>query len=230
MGQCHLLHADHINTYQIQNIHYLNSATAKSLIKVIFQVKQVYMQRGFRVTNLLMDCQFGPLWGDLTSMQIALALLSNNEHSDDIERLDQTVKERYWDIFNTLPYLKLPNRMVIGIVHFCIFWLNIFRPSHSILSNTRPCTLITGKTIDYNHHCKLECGEYVQTNEKYNNIITSQAVGAISLRPTSNIQGGYYFPSLYSGYQINYLQFAPPPPPPISTHNRSEERRVGRDG
>ena len=88
--------------------------------------------------------------------------------------------------------------MVIKLVHFCIFWLNIFTPLHSILSNTSPLTLITGKTIVYNQHYELEFGEYFQTREEDDSTMISRTVGTIALRPTVNIQGGYCFLRLRS--------------------------------
>ena len=84
------------------------------------------MQQVFCVTNLLMDVQFEPLCGKLSSIKIALIVLSNYEHVGYIERFNIMVKERSRAIFNTIPYPKLPNCMVIETLHFCIFWLNIF--------------------------------------------------------------------------------------------------------
>jgi hypothetical protein len=53
--------------------------------------------------------------------------------------------------------------------------------------------------IDYNKHCKLEFGEYVQTHEEHDNSLNPRTIGAIALRPTGNLQGSHFFSSLTSG-------------------------------
>ena len=66
-----------------------------------------------------------------------------------------------------------------------------------------PRSIITGEDINYEQHCKLEFGEYVQTHEESDNSMASRTTGAISLRPTGNKQGGYFFFSLSTGRRLN---------------------------
>jgi len=54
-----------------------------------------------------------------------------------------------------------------------------------------PKALVTGCKPDYHNHSKLESGTYFQTHEAHNNSMAPQTVGAIALRPTGNLQGGY---------------------------------------
>ena len=68
-----------------------------------------------------------------------------------------------------------------------------------------PRTIITGQLLDYHKHCRYEFGEYVQTHEEHDNSLISRTVGAITLRPTGNQQGGYFFMSLHTGHIINRL-------------------------
>ena len=43
-------------------------AEASTLKESIRQVKQIYMQRGFNITNILMDGQFTCIWGNLAEL------------------------------------------------------------------------------------------------------------------------------------------------------------------
>ena len=43
---------------------------ASTLQESIRQVKQVYIQRGFKITNILMDGKFKCIWGNLAELQI----------------------------------------------------------------------------------------------------------------------------------------------------------------
>ena len=48
-------------------------------------------------------------------------------------------------------------------------------------------------TMNYNRHCRLEFGEYAQTHEEHDNSLNPHTIGALVLRPTGNVQGGYFF-------------------------------------
>ena len=105
--------AEHIANYK-----------ASTLQESIRQVKQVYMQRGFNITNILMDGKFTCIMGNLKKLNIHLNIYSNKEHAGEIERLNCTVKERVRRIYNTLPFNKLPRRVIAELVSMVIFWLN----------------------------------------------------------------------------------------------------------
>ena len=103
--------------------------------------------------------------------------------------------------------------MVIEMVYSTIFWLNTFSPSSSVHETLSPRTIITGKNIDFNKHCKYEFGTYVQTHEQTDNTMRARTVGAIALRPNGNDQGGYYFLSLITGRRLDRLHATPLPMP-----------------
>ena len=65
-----------------------------------------------------------------------------------------------------------------------------------------PSEIILNRKLNFNAHCKVEFGEYVQTHKEHNNAMQSRTVGAIATRP-SNDEGGYYFISLSTGQHIN---------------------------
>ena len=129
---------------------------------------------------------------------------SEAEHVGDIEPLNRTVKEHARGVVTHLPYKKLPGRMVIELVHLCAFWLNVFPPGLKTIHPTMiPRTILTGIEVDFNNRCKLEFCEYIHTHEEHDNTMASRTCAAISLRPTGNSQGGYYFMSLHTGAHIN---------------------------
>ena len=75
------------------------------------------------------------------------------------------------------------------------------------------CTLLTGLTMNYNRHCRLEFGEYVQTHEEHDNSLNPRTIGALALRPTGNVQGGYFIFSLTTGKVINRMRWTTIPMP-----------------
>ena len=79
------------------------------------------------------------------------------------------------------------------------FWLNFFPYPNGISNVMSPRTIVTGMSIDFDHHCKLEFGTYAQVHEEHDNSMLPRTTGAIALRPTGNIQGGHFFYSLTTG-------------------------------
>jgi hypothetical protein len=160
-----------------------------------------------------MDGEFEPLRDDLLELQITLNTTANDEHVGDIERYIRTVKERVRCIYNTLPFTLIPYRLIVEMVYFSIFWLNSFPPSDGISTMLSPRALVTGQQLDFNKHCKLEFGAYVQTHEQHDNSMDSRTIGAIALRPTGNTQGGYFFMSLATGRRITRRSWTALPMP-----------------
>ena len=89
------------------------------------------------------------------------------------------------------------------IVYAQVFWLNSFPSDNGISRLQSPRMLVTGTGIDYNLHCKLECGSYAQTYEDHNNNMAPRTIWALALCPTENVQGGFYFYNLATGCIIS---------------------------
>ena len=112
------------------------------------------MQRGFKVTTILMDGKFEWLRGDLASIQIHLSTCAANTHVGGIDQTISTIKEGAHGIFNTLPFTKLPVRIIVELVDFVVFWLNAL--GDSVSGDLSLHTVMTGLTVTYKRHCCLE--------------------------------------------------------------------------
>ena len=89
------------------------------------------------------------------------------------------------------------------MANHAIFWLNSFPHPDGISETLSPWTIITSQTIDYNHHCRYKYGEYVQTHDQHDNTMAPRTIGTLTMWPTSNTQGNFYFFSLSTGHIIN---------------------------
>ena len=61
--------------------------------------------------------------------------------------------------------------MIAEIVDLVIFWINALLPSPSVGGNLSPRHIITGLTINYMKHFRLQFGDYAQVHEPHNNTI-----------------------------------------------------------
>ena len=175
----------------------------ETLVEATRDVWNIYKKRGFNLQTVLMDGQFEGITGDLAGFGITVNTVARGEHVPEAERYIRTIKERAWCVYNTMAFKKIPGRMVAELIYYCVFWLNTFPARDGVSKTLSPRSIVTGSHIDYNKHCKLEYGAYVQVHEEHDHSMITRTTGAIALRPTGNTQGGYYFYSLATGKVLN---------------------------
>jgi hypothetical protein len=206
----------------------LPNRQAPSLIKALKDINGVYRQLGFRITVILGDSEFectcGSVAGDLHS---DLNICGEEEHVPDIERCIRAIKERTRCTYTMAPFEHFPPGMIIEVVFLAVFWLNGFPHKLGISQTFSPRTIVTGLSIDYNKHCRIEYGQYEQTHKKHDNTMTTRTIGALALRPTGNQQGGYYFYSLMSGQRLHRTHWTElPMPAKVTTRVHALPRRA----
>ena len=79
-------------------------------------------------------------------------------------------------VWSTFPFKKVPAKVIIELLAAIVFWFHAFPHHDSISTIMSTREIITGMTLDCNHHCKHQYGDYVSLRK----------IGAISLRPTGN--------------------------------------------
>jgi len=203
----------HSRKIRFGTIEALSNLKEATLLKSIKKVAAIYRIGGFRVRFALMDGAFGCLETELSAMEIRLNGVAREEHVPDIERYIRTVKERVRSTYNTLPFDRIPPRMLIELASREVYWLNAFPLTDGISDTLSPRTIVTGQTVTYDRHCKFDFGQYVQTHEQHDNTMTPRTIGALALRPTGNIQGNFYFLSLSTGRVLNRQSATPLPMP-----------------
>jgi hypothetical protein len=136
-----------------------------------------------------MDREFEPLRDEVP--EVTLNTIAADEHVPDIEHQIRTMKERARAVRITLPFKRLPARMIIELVHFSTLWLNAFPPSSGVSDTYSPRNIITGTSLDYSNHCKVPFGAYVETHEENSptNTMHERTCRAIYLGPSANFQG-----------------------------------------
>ena len=201
------------------------------LIQACERVFNIYSRRGFKIDTLLMDMQFNPIRDAIMKRGVTLNPTSAKEHVDDIERFIRVIKERARALCSSMPYKKIPKRLIQAIIAHCCRWLNVFPPKNSI-STISPRTLITGVKLDYNKHCRIEVGAYAQVHEEpdpRNDTSKYRTTGAIALEANDNLQGGIRFLSLNTGRVIECRNFTVLPVP-IDVIKRVEHMASEEEG
>ena len=64
--------------------------------------------------------------------QVICNFAAAREHVGEIEREIQVIEERGCATLNTIPFKKVPRRVITEIVYFVVLWLNAFPPKTGI--------------------------------------------------------------------------------------------------
>ena len=87
------------------------------IIKSTQYVLDLCSQRGFKVTNTLMDGEFIPMRHELTAMGVHPNFATANEHVPEIESQISVIKERAQACRHSLPFTYLPRLILIEMMH-----------------------------------------------------------------------------------------------------------------
>ena len=114
------------------------------------------------------------------------------------------MKERIWSVYTEIiqVYSHIPGVLVQKLVYDLMFWLNSLPAEDGVSDILSPHAMITGQSIKFTKHFLLNFGEYVHTHEDKDNSLDSLTLEALDIRPTGNIQGGYYFLNLHTSCVI----------------------------
>jgi hypothetical protein len=168
---------------------YVPRCTKPILFKSLRKNISLYGARGFKVITALMDREFEPLHDDLP--EITVNTISLDEHVTDVGRHIRVIKERASAIRSTLPFKRLPARMIIELIGFITLGLNAFPPKSGVSDTFSPMKIMTGTSLSFKQHCKAPFGAYVETHEenKPTNTLKERTRGAICLGPSTDSQG-----------------------------------------
>lgn len=148
------------------------------------------------------DNEFASMKTVLSDLGITLNTVSRDENVPEVERHIRTLKERCRATFNSLPFTKLPSRVIVELVYTMIFWLHAFPVLDGVSAHISPREIVTGVRITAEKHCVIPFGAYAQTHQQNGNTTDSRTVGALALRPTGKAQGGNFFLNLQTGKRI----------------------------
>ena len=196
---------------QFRTVQHVKDRKLSTILKVVQEVRQIYGGRGFEVTEIRADGEFGGIENDVSPVK--MDIVANDEHVPEVERSIRTIKESSRTIVHGLPFRRFPRAIVLELVYFVIRNLNLYPSTSGISSQLSPLSIVRGEGPADLQSFGLEFGSYAQVyNERQvSNTMASRSTGAIALCSTSS--GSQYFFSLETGQRILRRQATPLPMP-----------------
>ena len=90
-----------------------------------------------------------------------------------------------------LPFKVIPKKMVIHLMYHAIMWINSSPTKTGVSDKYSSRELVTGRTMDYDRHCPVIWGEYVEghINPTITNTMAERTFSGIYLGTMGNLQG-----------------------------------------
>jgi hypothetical protein len=120
-----------------------------------------------------------------------------------IERRVCVVKERVRSIQHSLPFQTIPKSILTYMVFYAVKLLNYFPAKGGVSEIYGPKTIMSGNIIDFKKF-SLPFSSYCQVHEEKLpcNSLVNRTLGAVSLGPSGNAQGGHNFFTLNTSQVI----------------------------
>jgi hypothetical protein len=142
--------------FEFTTVTKLDSWGHDEVLKALLQVAKLHQIGGFTVKHFLMDGEFSHLTEDLAAQGISLNATSQDEHIREVEHEIGMIKEFTREIYNMLPFDRMPVHLVVEMVYAAVFWLNRFPGSSQISDTLSPREILLRQSLDYKKHCRLE--------------------------------------------------------------------------
>ena len=183
----------------------LDDRSESAIYNGLYSIFRLYDNAGFRIKRIHCDQEFGTVMDKVSdNLDIDVNLATAGEHVPEAERNNRTIQERIRATYHNLPYAMIPKIMLRYLALISTEQLNMFPAKGGISPYYSPHVILTGKVIDYNKHCQVPFGAYVQANNEPSptNTNAPRTIDCIYLRPFPNLQGGHELMDLRSGRVI----------------------------
>jgi hypothetical protein len=189
-----------------RTMEWVPNKTARAYRSALDNVFCVYNMAGFKNKRIHCDSECRSLMQELESIhEVQMNYASAQEHVPEIERSIRVIKERCCATFHRLPFTQLPTIMIKTLAMESIKKLNFFPAANGTSPCYSPRMIIHHETLDYNKHCLIPFGSYVQAHNEPepSNSQFPLTLDCVYLRYMNNKQGGHKFLDLRTGSIIH---------------------------
>ena len=164
-----------------------------------------YNQAGFVIKTIHCDGEYKAMMDQVRDdLDVVMNYTNASDHVPEAERNNRTIKERIRATYHRLPYKAIPCVMIRYLAMVCTTKLNFFPVKGGVSQYYSPRMILNQTNLDYNKHCVIPFGTYVQANHETNptNTNAPRTLDMIYLCPMDNIRGGHELMDLNSGRVI----------------------------
>jgi hypothetical protein len=158
----------------------------KEYYRVLDMVLRLYNSAGLHIKTIHCDGEFRAMMEKVKdNLGVRMNFTNALDHVPEAERNNRTIKERVQAAYHRLPYKALPRQLIRYLVTTQARQLNLFPEKGGISPCYSPRTILGLPVLDYDKHCAVPFGAYVQANHETNQMNSNAArtLDAIYQRP-----------------------------------------------
>jgi hypothetical protein len=135
--------------------------------RAIDQILRHYNNAGFVITTIHCDGEYLSMMNKVKDdLDIEMNFTNAQDHVPEAERNNRTIKERIRAGYHRLPYKAIPRIMIRYLAMNQTNQLNMFPVKGGVSTYYSPRMLLNQSNIDYNKHCTMPFGAFVQANHE----------------------------------------------------------------
>ncbi len=147
----------------------LDNRTAPELYKRLDKILRHYNSGGYEIKDIHCDQEFKSIMDDVKDgLDVKMNYTTTDEHVPEAERNNRTIAERIRAAYHNLPYKTMPKIMLRYLSMVCAHQLNLFPAKGGVSAYFSPHVLVGGRNLDFEKHCQVPFGAYVQANQENN--------------------------------------------------------------
>ncbi|WP_288992819.1 polyprotein of Ty1/Copia retrotransposon [uncultured Marinobacter sp.] len=192
-------------TIKFRSLIPMNTKQHDEYYRALDQILRLYNQAGFVIKTIHCDGEYRGMMEKVDDdLDVNMNFTNAQDHVPEAERNNRTIKERIRAAYHRLPYKAIPRIMIRYLAMIQANQLNLFPVKGGVSSYYSPRMILNQTNLDYNKHCVVPFGAYVQANHESSKTSSNvqRTLDAIYLRPTQNQQGGHELMDLNSGQLI----------------------------
>ena len=183
----------------------LNSRKAEEIYRALDVILRAYNHAEFTIREIQCDNEFKTLMNEIKDdIGIHMNIPPADEKVGAAERNNRTIGERVRATYHHMPYKAIPRIMLKYLAMVSTQQLNLFPAKGGVSPYYSPHVILKKRDIDYEKHCQVPFGTYVQAKEENHptNTNAPRTIDAIYLRPIPNHQGGHEVMNLETGRPV----------------------------
>jgi hypothetical protein len=172
----------------------IDNRVHKEYYRALDMVLRMYNSAGFHIKTIHCDGEFRAMMEKVKdNLGVRMNFTNALDHVPEAERNNRTIKERVRAAYHRLLYKALPRTLIRYLVTTQASQLNLFPAKGGISPYYSLRTILGLPVLDFDKHCAVPFGAYVQANHETNqtNSNAARTLDAIYLRPGVNMQGGH---------------------------------------
>ncbi len=169
----------------------ITNKTHDEYYKDLDNIFRHYNKAGFVISRIHCDGKYCSMMDKVPNkLKANMNYVNAHVHILEVEQNNRTIKERVHCTFQRLPFKKIPKVMIQYLVMVQTDHLNLFPVKGGISHYYSPWVILGGTLLDYNKHCQVSFGTYIQANHetRVTNSQVAWTINCIYLWPIKNLQ------------------------------------------